>query len=87
MRRQAAIQITTEMAMVTWLILRKRRLSGHRAHPFFYFVQAAVPVHVHLRPSCTLSQFTRPILFKPSDHAKVDYLLDGLMACVSAIIS
>jgi hypothetical protein len=28
-----AIQITTEMAMVTWLILRKRRLSEHRAHP------------------------------------------------------
>ncbi len=31
----------------------------------FYFVQAAVPVHVQLRPSCTQSQFTRPILFNP----------------------
>ena len=28
-------------------------------------MQAAVPVHVHLRPSSTHSQFTRPILFNP----------------------
>jgi hypothetical protein len=28
-------------------------------------MQPAVPIHVHLRPSCTQSQFTRPILFNP----------------------
>jgi hypothetical protein len=30
-----------------------------------HFAQVAAPVHVHLRPSCTQSQFTRPILFNP----------------------
>ena len=31
----------------------------------FHFAQFAAPVHVHLRPSCTQSQFTRPMLFNP----------------------
>jgi hypothetical protein len=31
----------------------------------FHFAQLAAPVHVHLRPSCTQSQFTRPMLFNP----------------------
>jgi hypothetical protein len=30
-----------------------------------HFEQVAAPVHVHLRPSCTQSQFTRPMLFNP----------------------
>jgi hypothetical protein len=36
----------------------------HRAGGL-YFLQPAVPVHVHLRPSCSHSQFARPILFNP----------------------
>ena len=38
---------------------------NHLSAERFHFVQAAVPVHIHVRPSCTQSQFTRPMLFNP----------------------
>jgi hypothetical protein len=36
----------------------------------FHFAQLAAPVHVHLRPSCTQSQFKRPMLFNPRHSCK-----------------
>ena len=61
----------------------------------FHFAQLAAPVHVHLRPSCTQSQFTRPILFNPRimqrlmtfsmdcAHASPRSLAVALVACSS----
>ena len=39
--------------------------SSQGRKPAGHFAQVAVPVHVHLGPSWTQSQFTRPILFNP----------------------
>jgi hypothetical protein len=47
----------------------------------FHLAQVAAPVHVHLGPSCTQSQCTRPILFNPRIMQR---LMTFSMDCVHA---